>query len=144
MPTQTRPMGVFNEWGKLREVLVGDSSRCVFPRWSPDWGRYHGFKAMLEGLEGVSLQQAMPERAKGVMDQTEALVAVLQDHGVIVHRPRPLSDMEIAASPLGMFNQYARDPQIIIGKHVIETNLRMMSRCKEHLGYEEFFSHPSE
>jgi N-dimethylarginine dimethylaminohydrolase len=94
---------------------------------------------MLEGLEGVSLQQAMPERAKGVMDQTEALVAVLQDHGVIVHRPRPLSDMEIAASPLGMFNQYARDPQIIIGKHVIETNLRMMSRCKEHLGYEEFF-----
>ena len=54
--------------------------------------------------------------------QTEALVAVLEDHGLIVHRPRPLSDMEISASPLGMFNQYARDPQIIIGKHVIETN----------------------
>ncbi len=32
MPTQARPMGVFNEWGKLREVLVGDSARCVFPR----------------------------------------------------------------------------------------------------------------
>ena len=64
MSTQARPMGVFNEWGKLREVLVGDSSHCVFPRWSPDWGRYHGFKTMLKGLEGVSLQQAMPERAK--------------------------------------------------------------------------------
>jgi len=65
MPTQAHPMGVFNEWGKLREVLVGDSSRCAFPLWSPNWGRYHGFKAMLQGLEGVSLRQAMPERAKG-------------------------------------------------------------------------------
>jgi hypothetical protein len=35
MPTQARPMGVFNEWGKLREVLVGDSTRGVFPRCSP-------------------------------------------------------------------------------------------------------------
>ncbi len=103
------------------------------------WGRYHGFKTMLQGLEGVSLRQAMPERAKGVTEQTEALVSVLEDHGVIVHRPRPLTDMEIAASPLGLFNQYARDPQIVIGKHVIETNLRMMFRCKEHLGYEQFF-----
>jgi hypothetical protein len=70
MSTQARPMGVFNEWGKLREVLVGDSARCVFPRWSPDWGRYHGFKTMLHGLEGVPLQQAMPERAKGMREQT--------------------------------------------------------------------------
>ena len=53
MPAQVRPVGVFNEWGKLREVLVGDSARCVFPRWSPDWGRYHGFKTMLQELEGV-------------------------------------------------------------------------------------------
>ena len=144
MPTQARPMGVFNEWGKLREVLVGDSARCVFPRWSPDWGRYHGFKAMLHGLEGVPLQQAMPERAKGMREQTEALASVLEDHGVVVHRPRPLTDMEIAASPVGLFNQFVRDAQIVIGKHVIETNLRMMFRCKEHLAYEQFFLHAFE
>ncbi len=139
MSTQARPMGVFNEWGKLREVLVGDSARCVFPRWSPDWGRYHGFKTMLHGLEGVSLQQAMPERAKGMREQTEALASVLEDHGVVVHRPRPLTDIEIAASPVGLINQFVRDAQIVIGKHVIETNLRMMFRCKEHLAYEQFF-----
>jgi glycine amidinotransferase len=139
MPTQVRPVGVFNEWGKLREVLVGDSSRCVFPRWSPDWGRYHGFKTMLHGLEGVPLQQAMPERAKGMIEQTEALVRVLEEHDVVVHRPRPLTDMEIAVSPVGLINQFVRDAQIVIGKHVIETNLRMMFRCKEHLAYEEFF-----
>ena len=139
MRAQARPVGVYNEWGKLREVLVGDSARCVFPRWSPDWGRYHGFKEMLQGLEGVPLRQAMPQRAKGMVEQTEALVHVFEDHGVVVHRPRPLPDAEIAASPVGVFNQYARDPQVVIGKHVIETNLRMMFRCKEHLGYEQLF-----
>src|SRR5436190_1001026 len=139
MPTRARPVGVFNEWGKLKEVLVGDSTHCVFPRWSPDWGRYHGFEEMLRGLEGVPLRQAMPERAIGIIEQTEALVRVLEDRGVLVHRPRALSDAEIAAKPVGLFNQYARDPQIVIGKHIIETNLRMMFRCKEHLGYEQVF-----
>jgi hypothetical protein len=33
MPPQASPVGVFNEWGKSKEVLVDDSSRCVFPRW---------------------------------------------------------------------------------------------------------------
>ena len=94
---------------------------------------------MLRGLEGVSLRQAMPERAKGMIEQTEALAGVLEDHGVVVHRPRPLTDIEIAASPIGLFNQFVRDAQIVIGKHVIETNLRMMFRCKEHLAYEQFF-----
>lgn len=139
MPTQIRPLGVFNEWGRLKEVLVGDSSRCVFPHLSPDWGRYYGFEEMLRGLGGVSLRQAMPERAKGVTEQTEGLVRVLEDRGVTVHRPRPLTDAEIAASPVGLFNQYARDPQIVIGRHIIETNLRMMFRCKEHLGYDQLF-----
>jgi N-dimethylarginine dimethylaminohydrolase len=97
---------------------------------------------MLHGLEGVSQQQGMPERAKGMREQTEAPASVLEDHGVVVHRPRPrpLTDMEIAASPIGLINQFVRDAQIVIGKHVIETNLRKMFRCKEHLSYEQFFA----
>ena len=139
MPDGARPIGVFNEWDKLREVLVGDSARFTFPRWEPDWGRYHGFKEMLKGLEGVSLRQAYPELARGTMEQTEGLVRVLEDRGVIVHRPRSLTDDEIASNPVGLGIQYARDPQVVIGKHVIETNLRMMCRNKEHLGYEALF-----
>ena len=58
---------------------------------------------------------------------------------MVVHRPRPLTDMEIAASRVGLINQFVRDAEIVIGKHVIETDLRMMFRCKEHLAYEQFF-----
>jgi glycine amidinotransferase len=139
MPTQARPIGVFNEWGKLKEVLVGDIACSTFPRWSPDWGRYHGYRELLQGLAGLPLRLAYPELAKGIAEQTEALVGVLQDYGAMVHRPRPLTDAEIELSPVGLSNQYARDPQIVVGKHLIETNLRMMFRCKEHLGYEELF-----
>lgn len=78
-----------------------------------------------------------PELANGIAEQNEALVRALQDHGETVYRPRPLTDSEIELSPVGVSNQYARDPQIVAGKHVVETNLRMMFRCKEHLGHEE-------
>ncbi len=111
MPTQIHPMGVFNEWGKLREVLVGDSSRCVSPAGPPIGAGITGSKPCCKGLEGVSLQQAMPARAKREKEQTEALVAVLEDHGVIVHRPRPLSDTEIAASPLGLITSMPAIPR---------------------------------
>jgi N-dimethylarginine dimethylaminohydrolase len=139
MPNGTRAIGVHNEWGKLTEVLVGNSARDTFPRWSPDWGRYHGFEQMLQGLEGVPARQAFPERAKGTSEQTEGLVKTLEEHGVAVHRPRLLTDAEIVSGPVGVIAQYGRDPQIVIGKHVIETNFRMVFRNKEHLGYEALF-----
>ena len=56
-----------------------------------------------------------------------------------VHRPKMLTDAEIASEPVGVFAQDARDPQVIIGKHVIETNFRMIFRNKEHLGDEQLF-----
>jgi N-dimethylarginine dimethylaminohydrolase len=74
------------------------------------------------GLTGLPLRLAYPELAKGIAEQTEALVRALQDCGVIVHRPRLLTDAEIALLPVGLSNQYARDRQIVIGKHIIETN----------------------
>jgi hypothetical protein len=100
MVNNASPFGVYNEWGKLKEVLVGDNACDTAPRWSLDRGRYHGCEKWLKGLEGVPLRQAFPERARGANEQTEALAKVLQDHGVIVHCPRLLTDAEIASSSL--------------------------------------------
>ena len=41
---EAHPIGVFNEWGRLREVLVGNIAHDVVPKWSPDWGHSHGFR----------------------------------------------------------------------------------------------------
>jgi len=132
-------IGVYNEWGRLREVIVGNNIHDTFPRWSPDWGRYHGYKELLAGREGVRVETAFPEQIKGARKQTDALARLLEDNGVIVHRPRPLTDEEISSTPVGAIAQFARDPVVVIGKHVIETNLRMIFRAKEHLGFANLF-----
>lgn len=131
--------GVYNEWGRLREVIVGNNIHDTFPRWSPDWGRYHGYKELLAGLEGVRAETAFPEQIRGARQQTDALARLFEDNGVIVHRPRPLTDEEISATPVGVIAQFARDSIIVIGQNVIETNLRMIFRAKEHLGYADLF-----
>ena len=87
---------------------------------------------MMQGLEGVRFRQAFPGRAEGIIAQTEGLVRTLEDHAVIVNRPRSLTDAEMASGPVGLFSQYTRDPQVVIGKHIIETNLRAICRHKEH------------
>jgi nucleotide-binding universal stress UspA family protein len=69
------------------EVLVGNNARDTVPRWSPDWGRYHGFKEMLKGLEGVRVK-GLSRRCQRRNEQTDALAQALQDHGVVVHRPK--------------------------------------------------------
>jgi hypothetical protein len=55
---------------------------------------------MLQGLEGGPLSRAYPERVRGTIQQTEALVTILKDRDIVVHRPRPLTDAEIASSPV--------------------------------------------
>ncbi len=133
-------MAVYNEWGKLREVLVGNTLRDTLPHWSPDWGRY--FPQMKEELMnhgGKLFSDCYPEQQKLAREQTEGLAKTLTDYGIRVHRPRLLTDEERALEPVGNWAQYPRDTQVVIGNHIIETNLRMTHRFKEQFGYEEFF-----
>ncbi len=134
-----KPIGVYNEWGRLREVLVGLHVNDTVPRWSPDWGRYHGTQHLIAGKEGKRALEVFPDDSPGTISQTENLASVLEQHGVVVHRPRLLSDEEIGCGTVGAAAQFARDPQVVIGKHVIETNLRSIYRNKEHLGYDRLF-----
>ncbi len=139
--SSTQPIGVWNEWGKLREVLVGNAAQMVFPRWSPDWGRYHGQKEALAGLEGRTWKDVAPENTAGQIEQTNTLAKALEGCGVVVHRPRALSVGDMAAGPVvGYAGQWCRDPRVVIGKHVIETNLRNMCRNKEHLAFDRTFA----
>ena len=107
-------------------VVVGDSSWCC---------RDAGDACAAVEYRVHSTEYGVLSTKPGAFDAQYSVLCT----GCCPHRPRPLTDAEIAATPAGLFNQYARDPQIVIGKHIIETNLRMMFRCKEHLGYEQLF-----
>jgi N-dimethylarginine dimethylaminohydrolase len=138
MTQNTHPIGVYNEWGRLKEVLVGNRAHDIFPRWSPDWGRYQHAE-QTKGMEGRRVADVAGAHTQAAVEQTDRLAHTLEQHGVTVHRPRLLTDEETAAGPVGLVGQYPRDPVLVLGKHVIETNLRMVFRDKEHLGYEELF-----
>jgi glycine amidinotransferase len=127
-------VGVWNEWDRLTEVIVGDMTHDVLPFWSPDWGRYEGCKEYSEIGGGKTHLSAFPERTKATITQTNQLADLLQSHGILVHRPpRLLTSEEKQLPPIGHWLQYPRDPHIVIGKNIIETNTRVTARNKEHL-----------
>ncbi len=132
-------ISVYNEWDPLKEVLVGDMREDRLPHWSPDWGRYHGCKECLDEFGGQYHLDALPERTQGTIKQTDTLADKLQSLGVAVHRPKLLSKEINNIEPVGTWVQFARDSHLVIGNTVIETNLRMTSRNKEHLAWTEFW-----
>lgn len=127
-------VGVWNEWDQLREVIVGDMTHDILPFWSPDWGRYEGCKEYSELGGGKTHISVFPERTIGTISQTNQLANFLISEGIVVHRPpHILTEEEKQLSPIGSWVQYPRDPHIVIGKNVIETNNRVTARSKEHL-----------
>jgi arginine deiminase len=133
-------VSVMNEWDALKEVLVGDMTHDILPYWSPDWGRYEGCKEYSDKGGGERHLVAYPERTKGTIEQTHNLSEVLVSYGIKVHRPpRLLTETETRIEPIGHWFQYPRDPHLVIGKNIIETNNRVTARKKEHLIWGEIW-----
>lgn len=134
-------MTVYNEWGRLREVFIGAPLKDRIGEWSPDYGRYVGFhslKPLLTKHSGELYEDHIPDRVQRAIEQTDAYAKALEDYGIKVHRPRFLSEKEAGMLPLGFNQQSPRDMLAVIGKHIIETNMRTAFRNKEILGYQEF------
>ncbi len=86
-----RTIGVYNEWGPLREAVVGipdDTVEIDFipaMRWLPESGieacRKYG---------GMKTGDAFPDIPATLKKQIDGHVKALEDHGVTVHRTRPM------------------------------------------------------
>jgi N-dimethylarginine dimethylaminohydrolase len=90
-----RKIGVWNEWGRLREAVVGIPDDTVemdyisAMKWLPDWEVNE-----LKKLAGKKTAQEEPEIFARLKAQIEGHVKALQDHGVVVHRTKPLAHQE--------------------------------------------------
>ena len=79
--------------------------------------------------------------------ERDSLAALLEQYGVEVLRPRALTEKEISlatdpAGPshgMGLTNFFVRDPFVVVGGHVIESNFRKESRRYEALTARSFF-----
>ncbi|WP_295455396.1 hypothetical protein [uncultured Thiodictyon sp.] len=126
--------GVWNEYGRLREVAVGTTDGIVVPSFSPAYPpeiqaltRAHEGKPLLdvEGFETI---------LQAVQAELDHLAETYRRLGVIVHRPRPYTDAErdfLSSLQRGAYQLYPADPIWIIGRHAIECQFRQPVRNKE-------------
>ena len=133
----TGQIGVHNEWGKLKEVIVGIvPNKMIIPPISYSMGKYvvPEVQAMMRQCQGKDAWVIMPEEAAATQKQIDDLAAFYKKHGVKVHRSRPwsaaeetyLADVQPGGAPL-----YVRDPILVAGKNVIELSIMSPYRRKE-------------
>ncbi|MDP7197947.1 MAG: hypothetical protein QF864_17405, partial [SAR202 cluster bacterium] len=53
--------GVYNEWDRLREVMLGDVHESILPHYQEDWGRYANLKEFIPGNAGIKWIDRDPE-----------------------------------------------------------------------------------
>ncbi|GBF50390.1 arginine deiminase [Leptospira ryugenii] len=130
-------MAVFNEYGKLKEVILGISSKIYSHDELP--------KEMVSGLRirdrllypiahFLFGDRPLPHYlTKQYETELNILEKVLKNHGVIVHRLEAIEPKQ--EEPRGLIQMFARDPAMMIGNHFLFGNLQIPMRKKERRGY---------
>lgn len=127
-------IGVYNEWDRLKEVLVGMVPEdSVIPAPSYSMAKYMapGPLELLRQSAGKRLAEVGPDALTQTCRQIEALVRVYENNGVTVLRPRPFTEAETQFIRLGGAPLYVRDPILVVGGNVLETSLMAPYRRKE-------------
>jgi N-dimethylarginine dimethylaminohydrolase len=131
-------IGISNDWGKLREGMVGYPDEMVEPDYSSTlaWMTEEA-KVMAKKHGGKKTSDVLPENAKALKEQVEKHVKILEDFGVKVHRARKtfaypeeaqfLDQIQRGVQPFG-----GEDYFNVIGNNVILINaLRPIFRRKQ-------------
>lgn len=134
---------VWNDYGRLREVAVGIATSLVvanykeaYPEFIKQLTRKYAGKPALE----VPELKDLVERSQVQLDY---LAKVYEDHGVIVHRPRALTRLEMAYQSelqVGAIQQFPADPIWMIGRNAIECQFRSPLRNKEKFPLREMIA----
>jgi N-dimethylarginine dimethylaminohydrolase len=130
--------GAHHEWGKLREVVIGLSPAedfVVFHEESMRW-QVPAEAEFSRQYAGRRLVDVDPDWAHRMERQADALAALVEREGVVVHRPERLRGAERTfMAPNGEGTQlFPRDGMIVVGDHVIDASLRLACRQRERFG----------
>lgn len=128
MPTVIDDFGVYNEWGRLREVIVGRMDTTILPPYLPAFDvAGEEVTDLLKQHGGKPLTDVWPEMAARGQEGLDRLAATYEDHGVLVHRPREMTELEVQhlkqLAP-GVWQTNPADSIWVVGRHVIECQLR--------------------
>ncbi|MGI9367883.1 MAG: arginine deiminase family protein [Ruegeria sp.] len=138
----TDPNRVFvdYEWGALKEVVCGIPNFSIptsIPEAVYKYAPADGLKFFEENL-GKTIEEADPAQYKAATEQMDAVVAILEERDVIVHRLAKTNAVEEAYQsdlfPASVIQYFPRDPMVVIGNKFIETEPYLPIRRRERFG----------
>ncbi|MBI4862921.1 MAG: hypothetical protein HY815_22065 [Candidatus Riflebacteria bacterium] len=91
--SEKRVIGAWNEWGRLREAVLGRVEEMIDPEYIPAlvWVSEEGKQGLREKA-GIVTRDGFPEEFAKMKHTVETLHRVLVDHGVTVHRTGPVPE----------------------------------------------------
>src|SRR5512133_1364678 len=91
--SEKKMIGAWNEWGRLREAVLGQVDDLIDPEYIPAliWVSEEGKKCLREKAGKLAIE-GFPEEAKRMKQTIDALARVLKEQGVTVHRTGPVPD----------------------------------------------------
>ena len=113
----------YNEWDSLKEIIVGDATHANWPSSDPVFSK--------ENEKTLWKETPVPSGAvpQWIIDESnedlEGLCGILQQAGVIVHRPTEMNFQELG----GMYNYCPRDRLLIAGNTIVDP--AMMYPCRD-------------
>lgn len=128
-----------NEWDPLEEVIVGRVEGAIVPSWDdvavkaivPDHAKW-----FFEKYGGKPFPQEMIDKAA---EELEGLVNVLQDLGIVVHRPQKTDYSIKYTTPWweskGLYCAMPRDVLLVIGDMILEAPMAWRSRYFESFAF---------
>jgi N-dimethylarginine dimethylaminohydrolase len=140
----TAPISVHNEYGQLREVILGRGIMRY-----PDAEKATWFAEGLAILPPEEAQRVRDRSGKHSYDlpkhdliehENDQLIEILEPFGVTIHRPDEITDEQVTANfgaewlSQGYIQTFARDVIFVVGDNVIELQPGTPLRRADYLG----------
>ena len=123
------PIGEWNLWGRLRDVVVGTAEGAIIPHYEPVYEKVTDpwLVNLTKEHGGELLKDAVPDYYAALEQESDNLVKIYESHGVKVHRPRPITLQETAYSfGCGSSRVFPCYPFWCVGRNIVESSWRKM------------------
>lgn len=118
----------YNEWDKLREIIVGTATNANWPSNDPVFSKESERTTWKETpVPAGPVPQWIIDESNEDLD---GLVGILKQAGVTVHRPNNLDFVKIG----GMYNYCPRDRLLVAGNKIVDPSMMYPCRNIEVLG----------
>ena len=123
----------FNEWSRLREIVVGEATGARWPTEDPVFALEHTRTAWKDSpVPSGPVPQWIVDEAN---EDLAGLVAILEQARVKVHRPAPMDFARYG----GMYNYCPRDRLLIAGRTIVDPAMMYPTRDAEMFALEKIW-----